>query len=64
MKNKAQSENRAYEEVLKESEKSIPIQRFATVEEIAETVYFLCSDKGRYITGVQLSVDGGLTKSF
>ncbi len=64
VKNKADNEHRSYEEVLNESEKSIPIQRFATVEEIAETVYFLCSEKGRYITGVQLSVDGGLTKSF
>ena len=35
-----------------------------SVKEIAETVYFLCSEKARYITGVQLSVDGGLTKSF
>jgi len=64
VKNRAELEKRPYEEVLKESEKSIPIQRFATVEEIAGTVSFLCSEKGRYITGVQLSVDGGLTKSF
>ena len=64
VKNRAELEKRPYEEVLKESEKSIPIQRFASVEEIAGTVSFLCSEKGRYITGVQLSVDGGLTKSF
>ena len=48
VKNKADNENRSYDEVLKESEKSIPIQRFATVKEIAETVYFLCSEKARY----------------
>ena len=64
VKNKAEIEKRPYEEVLKESEKSIPIQRFASVEEIATIVSFLCSEKGRYVTGVQLSVDGGLTKSF
>lgn len=30
-------------------------------EDIAETVYFLCSDGARWITGVDLSVDGGYT---
>jgi 3-oxoacyl-[acyl-carrier protein] reductase len=64
VQNKANIEKRAYDEVLKESEKSIPIQRFASVEEIATTVSFLCSEEGSYITGVQLSVDGGLTKSY
>ena len=64
VKNRAKNEKREYEEVLKESEQSIPIKRFASVDEIAKVVRFLCSNEGGYVTGVQLSVDGGLTRSF
>ena len=64
VRQKSLSDERPYEDVLKESENSIPIKRFATVEEIAKTANFLCSEDGSYITGVQLSVDGGLSKSY
>jgi NAD(P)-dependent dehydrogenase (short-subunit alcohol dehydrogenase family) len=37
----------------------IPLARFGTAEEIAESVYFLVSDSSRYITGQVLAVDGG-----
>jgi len=38
---------------------SIPAQRAGTVEEIAETILFLASDKAKYLTGQSLAVDGG-----
>jgi 3-hydroxybutyrate dehydrogenase len=38
-----------------------PTRRFATVEEIAGTVVFLCSEAAGSITGVALPVDGGWT---
>lgn len=38
-----------------------PTRRFATVEEIAATVAFLCSAGAASITGVALPVDGGWT---
>jgi len=38
-----------------------PNKRFATVEEIAGTVLFLCSSAAASITGVALPVDGGWT---
>jgi len=38
-----------------------PTRRFATVEEIAATVAFLCSPGAASITGVALPVDGGWT---
>jgi 3-oxoacyl-[acyl-carrier protein] reductase len=38
----------------------IPLGRFATVEDIANTALFLASDMGAYITGQTISVCGGL----
>lgn len=40
---------------------SIPSQRAATPEEIAETIVFLASDRARYLTGQRIAVDGGYT---
>ncbi len=39
--------------------KAIPMRRFATPENIADTVCFLCSKQAAYITGQVLTVDGG-----
>jgi len=39
------------------------MQRPATVEEIAKSVAFLVSADASYITGQNLRVDGGLTRS-
>ncbi len=41
----------------------IPAGRFGKVEEIAKTVAFLLSDDAGYLTGQNLRVDGGLTRS-
>lgn len=38
----------------------IPLGRFATVDEIAQTACFLLSDAARYITGQVIQADGGL----
>lgn len=42
---------------------SVPMQRYGTSQEIAATVAFLASDGAGYITGQNLRVDGGLTRS-
>ncbi|MGX5651082.1 SDR family oxidoreductase [Hydrogenophaga borbori] len=42
---------------------SVPLKRYGTSEEIAATVAFLVSDGAAYITGQNLRVDGGLTRS-
>lgn len=39
---------------------TIPLGRFGKVEDIAETVVFLASDRAKYITGQVLCVDGGI----
>ena len=38
----------------------IPAGRLAMPEEVADSVSFLASDKAGYITGTNLSVNGGL----
>lgn len=38
-----------------------PMGRFATTEEIAEAVIWLCSDRASYVTGVAFPVDGAVT---
>jgi NAD(P)-dependent dehydrogenase (short-subunit alcohol dehydrogenase family) len=40
---------------------AIPAGRFAEPDDIAPAYVFLASDEARYITGVELAVDGGLT---
>ena len=50
-------------EVNEEILNKIPLKRAGKVEEIAKTVAFLLSDDAGYITGQNIKVDGGLTKS-
>ena len=38
-----------------------PLGRFANPEEIAELIYFLCTNKSAFITGSFIPIDGGYT---
>jgi NAD(P)-dependent dehydrogenase (short-subunit alcohol dehydrogenase family) len=38
---------------------AIPLNRYGLEEEIANAIYFLCSDQASYITGQTIAVDGG-----
>ena len=42
---------------------TVPLQRYGTSEEIAASIAFLASDGAGYITGQNIRVDGGLTRS-
>jgi len=41
----------------------IPMGRYGTSEEVAELVCFLASDKSAYVTGQNIRIDGGITRS-
>lgn len=47
------------QEIRESITKTIPVGRFGDVEEIANTVLFLLSEKSSFITGATLSVNGG-----
>ena len=45
-------------------EKSIPVGFVGQPGDIAPTVLLLCSDEGRYITGADIPIDGGMSIPF
>ena len=47
------------EEEIQELGKSIPLGRIAKVEEVVNSILFLCSDEASYITGTTLDINGG-----
>ncbi len=47
----------------KEFRDRIPMQRYGKTEEIAAVIAFLASDSAGYITGQNIRVDGGITRS-
>jgi 3-oxoacyl-[acyl-carrier protein] reductase len=42
---------------------AIPLRRLGTPRELGDLVAFLCSDRGGYISGTTIPVDGGLLRS-
>ena len=64
MKESSKAKGISPEEMLQEAQKSIPMNRFASPQEIADLAIFLCSVRANYITGRVHSIDGGLTASF
>ena len=47
----------------KEDVAAIPMRRYGKVQEVARTARSLLSDDAGYITGQNLRVDGGITRS-
>lgn len=48
------------QEILDQVTATIPMRDWASGDDIAEAVRYLCSDGARYVTGVLLPVTGGL----
>jgi len=51
------------DEALKRATARVPLGRLADAEEIAQAVVFLASEQASYITGVNISMDGGSAAS-
>jgi 3-oxoacyl-[acyl-carrier protein] reductase len=45
-------------------QREVPLQRFASPEEIANVVVFLASERASFVTGSSVVVDGGQTRSY
>jgi len=55
---KIQQDKGRVDEIIKST---VPMNRFATPQEIADSAVFLCSDRASFVTGATLVVDGGQT---
>jgi NAD(P)-dependent dehydrogenase (short-subunit alcohol dehydrogenase family) len=57
------SQDEAEQEFLKENRPTTLIGRFATTEEVANLVVYVCSEQASATTGAALRVDGGVTRN-
>ena len=49
------------EALVRMRDKAVPMQRMGEAWDVAYAALFLASDEARYITGIVLPVDGGLS---
>ena len=54
--------NTSLDELRRMPQPDIPVGRLGTPEEFADVVAFLCSERASYVNGVNLMVDGGLSR--
>ncbi|MAI49746.1 MAG: 3-oxoacyl-ACP reductase [Rhodospirillaceae bacterium] len=59
----AAKQGKPVEDVAKASHATIPMGRYGTVAEFADTAVYLLSDNASYITGSIIRVDGGMIRS-
>jgi 3alpha(or 20beta)-hydroxysteroid dehydrogenase len=53
-------DSRPREDLLRRAE-TIPLGRLGTCEDVAHVVLFLLADESRYMTGAEISIDGGIS---
>lgn len=59
----AKKTDKSTDEIASELQKHVPLRRFGAPEEVAAAIAFLCSPAAGYISGINLPVDGGRTRS-
>ena len=37
----------------------LPLRRMGQTQEVADVIYFLCSDQASYVTGTEIEINGG-----
>ncbi len=60
LETEAKVTGKSEDEILRESEKRIPLGRYGKPEEVANTALFLASDSASYVTGAQVMMDGAV----
>jgi 3-oxoacyl-[acyl-carrier protein] reductase len=59
----AKAQGKTIEEIAEAARASIPAARYGRVEEFADVVCFLASERASYVTGSMIRVDGGAVRS-
>jgi 3-oxoacyl-[acyl-carrier protein] reductase len=62
MAQQAKAVNQSVEIYVKERSQELPLGRIALPEEVADVVCFLASARASYLTGITITVDGGITR--
>ena len=63
IQNKSQKSGMSLEDTTAAMKSMVPMKRFADPSEVANAIGFLASPAASYITGINVPVDGGRTKS-
>jgi 3-oxoacyl-[acyl-carrier protein] reductase len=50
------------EELVRAPQPDVPVGRYGRVEEVADVIAFLCSERSSYVNGINMLVDGGLAR--
>ncbi len=56
---KSKMQNNLDKKILKKMINNIPLKRIGEKSEVAEMIYFLCSEKGNYVNGALINISGG-----
>ena len=39
--------------------KDLPLRRLGSPQEVADTIFYLCSDQSTYVSGTEIEINGG-----
>jgi len=62
MVQQAKAAGQTVDDYVRERSQEMPLGRIALPEEVADVVCFLASDRASFLTGITITVDGGLTR--